>query len=64
MAFKPRIIIIAATKDSMSELTIVKGREMANGQRSPGPTEEQIAIVRKAIVELLVASGDLKLGDS
>jgi hypothetical protein len=54
MARKPRIVITVVTDDSTIEFSTVKGREMADGTPSPGPTETQLAIVRRAIRDLVL----------
>ena len=55
MAFKPRIVITIATADSFWELSTVKGREMANGSPSPGPSKKQIKIASRAIRDIVAA---------
>lgn len=52
MAFKPRIVITVVTEESKWEFSIIKGRELADGSPSPGPTKQQIAIASKAIIAM------------
>jgi hypothetical protein len=53
---KPRIVILVVTEDSSWEFSTVKGREMADGEPSPGPTKKQYDIATKAIAKLCEAS--------
>ena len=55
MARKQRIVIKVVTKDGSHELSIVEGREMANGKPAPGPSTKQLDIARQAIVDLCAA---------
>jgi hypothetical protein len=60
MPRKPRIVVTIVTETGTIETSIVKGREMANGQPSPGPSSEQFDIARRAVHDLIAADGRRK----
>jgi hypothetical protein len=57
---KPRITITIVTEDGTIEFSHVKGRELADGKLSEGPTDQQIEIASRAIAKLM----ELELSES